>query len=257
MPRILLAVGAVLCAVSAVAQSTIVIPRGLATAEGNSTNSFPWGRGNSGLRLQNVYDSSHFTQQGITYPILITGLRWRPDTGTGLAPSTYPGNCQIRLSTCPVDHAAVTSTMANNQGANLTLCYSGSVAWGAQAAQAGPTPFGIHVPFQTSFPYDPNLGDLNIETNLPIQTFSGSLPQLDTQTAAPQASRVFLSTGYPGNGIGTVVQNHGLVVEVEYTPAAGLFATFLADVTEGPSPLAVQFTDYSYSSDPAGIASWA
>lgn len=44
---------------------------------------------------------------------------------------------------------------------------------------------------------------------------------------------------------------------IHYAPAAGLFPSFGATPTVGPSPLNVQFTDSTYTSDPGGITSWA
>jgi len=213
---------AAVVAVPAAAQFQVVIPAGLAATEGSSTNLFPWGRGGAGLLHQCVYDSSHFTSQGITGPIVITGLKWRPNGNVALAASSYPAGCTVKLSTSPFDHAAVSTTFANNRGADLTTCYSGVVAWGAQAAQPGPAPFGISVPFQTSFLYDPAIGDLNIECDLPVQAFSGTGSSLDVHAVAGQAlaSRVYVSNGYPGAGIGIVNGNHAVVVEVTYVPAA-------------------------------------
>ncbi|MFN6146882.1 MAG: PKD domain-containing protein [Planctomycetota bacterium] len=245
-------------AAAASAQFQVVIPAGMATAEGSTSNAFPWGRGGTGLLHQCVYDSSHFTTQGITTPIFITGLKWRPNTNVALVASSYTAGCSVTLSTAPVDHTAVTNVLAANRGADITTCYSGVVSWGAQAAQAGPTPFGISVPFTTNFLYDPSLGDLNIECDLPIQTFSGTGPQLDVHGVAGQAlaSRVWMSTGYP-TGTVSVGQNHAVVVEVTYLPAVGLTAGFSANVTGGPSPLAVNFTNASFSSAPGGITSYA
>ena len=257
MQRICSVVAVGLLAAAASAQFSLVIPQGLATTEGNSSNAFPWGRGGTGLRIQTVYDSSHFTAQGVTYPIFITGLRWRPNTAVALTASSYTSGCTVQLSTSPLDQAAVSPTMASNQGANLTTCFSGVVSWAAQAAQTGPTPFGIVVPFSTNFLYDPNGGDLNIECDLPVQTFTGSGPQLDVQTTAPLASRIYISTGYPGTGNGTINLNHGVVVQVDYVPANGLFSSFTSNFTGGASPLAVNFTDQSFTSAPNGITSWA
>jgi len=251
----ILAVGALVATASA---QSIVIPNGLAATEGNSSNAFPWGRGGTGIRIQTVYDSSHFTLQGINFPILITGLRWRPNGNVGLSASSYTALTNtVKLSTCPLDQNAVSTTMANNEGADVTTCFTGSVSWGAQPVQAGPTPFGIVVPFTTNFLYDPTLGDLNIECEMPIQTFTGVGPQLDVQTTGSLASRTYITTGYPGTGIGVNTLVHGVVVQVDYVPASGLYAGFTANVTTGPSPLAVNFTDNSYSSDPGGITGWA
>src|SRR5688572_21036641 len=150
-------------AASATAQLTIVVPNGFATAEGNSSNAFPWGRTGVGLRHQCIYDSTHFTNQGISYPILITGLKWRPNTNVTLFASSYTSGCTVALSTCPVDQSAVAANFGSNQGTDLTTVFSGPVSWNPQPAQVGPTPFGISIPFQTSFVYDPNFGDLNVE----------------------------------------------------------------------------------------------
>ena len=241
----------------ATAQNTVVIPAGTATAEGNSSNAFPWGRGGLGMRIQNVYDSSHFTSQGITTPVMITRLRWRMDSGTARTwvNSAYQ-NATISLSTSPLDQALVSTNFASNQGADLTTVFTGPVAWPAGATTTpGPAPFLIDVPFTTPFFYNPAAGDLNIETDLPIQTFTGTAVQLDVQTTSSLASRVYLSTGYPV-GAGTIGLNHGVVVEVTHAPAVGLFPRFLATPTSGASPLNVQFTDLSYSSDPAGVLAW-
>ena len=257
----LLAVAAL--AATASAQFNIVVPNGFAAAEGSTSNAFPWGRGGTGLLHQCVYDSSHFTLQGVTYPILITGLKWRPNTNVALVATTYPTACSVRLSTCPVDWNSTTTTLASNRGADETLCFQGPVTFPAQAAVAGPTPFGINIPLTTSFLYDPNLGDLNIECDLPVQVgYVGGTPQLDVHGTAGQAnaSRIYWSTGYTGYPGVTATgrdANHAVVVEVTYTPAAGLYSGFNANVTGGASPLAVNFTDTTYTSDPGGVTSWA
>jgi PKD repeat protein len=43
----------------------------------------------------------------------------------------------------------------------------------------------------------------------------------------------------------------------QWGPPVGAYAGFTADVTGGPSPLAVQFTDQSFTTAPGGITSWA
>jgi hypothetical protein len=221
----LLAVGAL--AVTASAQLTLVIPNGCAAVEGSTSNAFPWGRGGTGLLHQAVYDSSNFTLQGVNYPILITGLKWRPNGGVALVATSYPIACSVRLSTCPVDWSAVTTTLANQRGPDETLCFQGPVSFGPQAAVPGPAPFGINIPLATPFLYNPSNGDLNIECDLPIQTgYVGGVPQLDVHGVVGQAnaSRVYWSTGYTGypgtTALGTSI-NHAVVVEVTYVPASG------------------------------------
>lgn len=46
-------------------------------------------------------------------------------------------------------------------------------------------------------------------------------------------------------------------VFVYTSPASGLFPNFTATPLTGASPLAVQFTDSTYTSDPGGVTSWA
>ncbi len=41
------------------------------------------------------------------------------------------------------------------------------------------------------------------------------------------------------------------------SPQTGTFVNFTSDVTTGPTPLTVNFTDQTYTSDPAGITAWA
>jgi len=261
MQRILPLLAVAALSAAATAQLQLVIPAGMNVAEGSTANAFPWGRGGTGILIQTLYSSNHFLTQGVNFPIIINGLSWRPNTNVGLVNSTYPNPCTVALSTMPVGQStAPSTTFATNRGADYAVCYNGPVSWTAQAAQVGPTPFGINVPLATSFVYDPNLGDLNIECDIPIQAFTGSGPQLDVHALNPQASRVYLTTGYVNGGAnatGIINTNHGVVVQLDYVPAAGLYAGFSADVTSGSLPLSVNFTDRTFSSDPNGITSWA
>lgn len=244
------------CLTIATAQ-TVFVPAGTATTEGNASNAYPWGRGLGGLTLQTIYDSSHFASQGLSAPILVTGLRWRLDasvarTSTG---GSYP-NVVVRMSTCPLDHAVASSTFALNRGTDLQTVYSGTVALQtASSTPPGPGPNLVAFLLQTPFYYSPASGDLVVEVELPATGFTGSTTHVDVKTTNPLATRVYSTT--PGAAVGTVNVGHGVVLELGYTAVAGLRASFLADVTSGVSPLVVQFTDQSWSSAPGGITSWA
>jgi hypothetical protein len=208
-------------AVPAPAQSTLVIPNGAATSEGDDFNNFPWGRGGAGLLHQCIYDPVNFTAQGVTTPITITRLRWRPDDMRASVASTY-FLATVYLSTCPLASTAVTQTFANQRGPDYTAVFNGPVSWPAFAATPGPCPFWIDIPLTTPFLYDPAAGGLNIEVDLPIQTFTGTTPlQLDVVTFGANASRVWKSSGYVNGGpnpttIFSPTIPHGLVVEVGY-----------------------------------------
>lgn len=261
MQKFVAAMAATLLATTVTAQFTVVVPNGTATTEGNSANAFPWGRGGTGLLISNIYDSSNFTAQGVNFPIVINQLRWRIDAGVARTwvNSAYQ-TASVSLSTCPVDWASAVAgaPMSTFEGADKATCFNGPVSWlaGTTAPPGPAATWAIDIPLTTPFIYDPTQGDLNIETDLPIQTFTGTQVQLDVQTTGSQSTRVYISAGYP-TGATAVTLNHGVVVEVGYTPANGLYAGFSANVTGGPSPLNVQFTDSTFTSAPGGVTSWA
>ncbi len=66
---------------------------------------------------------------------------------------------------------------------------------------------------------------------------------------------LWVSTGTTGLFLAPVAGQLGRVIV--NTAQTGLFSNFTSNVTTGPSPLAVNFTDTSFSSDPGGVTSWA
>lgn len=237
------------------AQSTIVIPNGFAATEGNSSTSYPWQRTASVIHVQYCYDSTHFTNQGITYPILISRLRWRANgTTTTTTGGTY-NNVSVLMSTSPLDQAVQTATFANNHGANLATVFNGSVALSATPS-ATPNVYYADLAI-TPFLYDPTVGDLVIDTKFPAASWTGtSAGAVDCQTTGSLVSRVYNLTSDTAL-TGTFQASVGPIIEVSYNPASGLYAGFSANVTSGPAPLTVNFTSNSYTSDPGGITSYA
>jgi len=119
-----------------------------------------------------------------------------------------------------------------------------------------PAPWVVDQQLSTPFLYDPNAGDLIIDTDFANPSFGGGgVTSLDVSTTAPSSSRVYASTSYPNANATTL--NWGMVIELTYVPANGLYSAFTSNVTGGGSPLAVQFTDQTYTSAPNGITSWA
>lgn len=243
---------------AALAQSSVVIPYGLASTEGNSTNLFPWGRGNNFIHIEFLYSNSHFLNAGVSAPIAITRLRWRADG----APATWSGgtygNVRVDLSTAAVPHNAPSTNFAANHGPDVTMVHNGPVVVSpGTTTGVGVGPYFVDLPLTTPFVYDPNAGSpLCVEVQFDNATWGGgSTTYLDIQTTSSLATRVYNSTAWPST-TGIIGQNHGAVMEVSYGPASGLTAGFAASVTSGPSPLTVQFTDCSYSSAPGGIVAW-
>ena len=220
-----------LLAAPAQAQLTVVIPNGTGLTPGNANNAFPWGTSAAtwpGVRLLCVYDAANFTNQGVTHPILITRLRWRPDDNAGqFAGGTFQ-QATVALSTAPVDFLQVTANFALAHGADRTLVYAGPVThpgisggpWGS-----APAPWTIDIALTTPFLYDPSLGDLAVDCDHPggSNFVGGTLPQMDVQGAGSLSARIYGSTLYP-NANGTT-QDHGVVVEVTYVGAPGAAAT--------------------------------
>jgi hypothetical protein len=206
-------------AAAAIAQSPIVIPNGLASTEGASSTAYPWGRGTAQIRVQYVFDSTHFTNQGVTYPILITNLRWRANgAATGVA-GTYSA-MNVMMATCPVDQAAASTTFASNLGADLTTVYNGSVS---VAAGAGATPnnWYVNIPLSSPFLYDPSNGDLTFDFATNAAGWVGSAgAAVDCATTGSLTSRIYNLTNFAA-ATGTFQANVGITTEITFTAAAG------------------------------------
>lgn len=203
-----------------VAQSTHVIPNGLATTPGNTSNNFPWANASAwpGLHHQGMYDSANFTAAGINYPILITSLRWRAaPTANSWAGGTIT-QAAVRMSTAPYDYTAISTAMASNLGADAALVHNGPVTYiGGTGNGLGVVgPVVVDLPLQSPFVYDPNSGDLVIDVDYVGAASTGLVTtSLDVQSTGSLSSRAFASTTYPtANG---TTMDHGVVVEMTYT----------------------------------------
>lgn len=239
----------------ALAGQTLVVPAVAIGADGNSSTTWPLDVAN--IRMVYVYDSSHFTGQGITTPVLLTGLSFRANAAT----TSWAGgtsNMVLGLSTAAVDYNSISTTFASNHGPDLATVFSGPLTTPPGSATAGtPGPFYVTIPFSSPFLYDPSQGDLAIEY-VSTGVVTANMPSMDmvTTAGAALAKRVYSTT--VTNTTGTLWSGEAAnVIEFTYTPAAGLYASFAASVTTGASPLSVNFTDTSFTSDAGGITSWA
>lgn len=220
-------------ATSAAMAQTVTLPASATGIAGNGTNLFPWGSNASafpGLRIQCLYDSSHFTAAPVpvTTPILITNVRWRANdvaVTTSWAGGTY-ANAKLGLATAAVDQASATTNPATNVGPDYAIVHNGPVTvlagTGGGVGVVGPNV--VDIPVNPPFLYDPNLGDLVVDTDFLNGAYSGgTLPGMDVHSTNLLARRVFFSSQYPlANGVDTAVP----VIEVDYVPvAAGTPAT--------------------------------
>jgi PKD repeat protein len=249
-----LLIGAAL--VGAVSAQTLVVPAAAAATDGNSSSGWPFDV--AAARLLYIYDSTHFTSNGVNFPILINQISWRANTTT----TTWTGSTgtvQLDLSTAPIDHSVISATWSANHGVDQATVYSGALTIGPGSGTAGvPGPFHVTLTFTTPFLYDPNAGDLTIDTIHSGLTIANT-PTMDMVTTAGVAlARRVSSIANPPAATGTIWTGEAAnVLEFGYTPAAGLYAGFTANVTGGTSPLAVTFSDQSFSSAPGGVTSWA
>jgi PKD repeat protein len=252
VPR-LLAASALVGVLSA---QTLTVPAAAAATEGNSSTGYPLDIANG--RFIYIYDSTHFTANGITFPILITQISYRANGATATWAGAAP-NVQVDLSTSPLDFLAISTTWDNNHGVDRATVFNGPLTIPAGSSTTGQLgPFFASIPFAQAFLYDPSQGDLAIDTTTLGGTTAGT-PSHDCVTTAgvANARRVFSVTNPPAATGSFTTGELADVIEFTYTPASGLYSGFTADVTSGTSPLAVNFTDQSFSSAPGGVQTWA
>jgi len=95
------------CLLASVSAQTLIIPSAAANVDGNSTTGWPFDV--AAGRLLYIYDSTHFTGNGVNFPILITQIRYRANAAT----ATWTGSTatlQADLSTAPIDYTAINAT---------------------------------------------------------------------------------------------------------------------------------------------------
>src|SRR5690606_25210009 len=191
-------------------------------------------------------------------------LKYRADAiATSWAGGTWP-NVVIDMATATADFATASTTFAANMGPDLTNVLSGPVTVqpGTGNGAGVPGPWYITIPLTTNFIYDPTTGsDLVVDVQLDGAGWSGTSAAFDNVSGvatvpAPLGSRMYSTTSHTAT-TGTLGAHYCAVCEFTYVPANGLFASFNSDVTGGSSPLTVNFTDNSYSSDPLGVLAWA
>ncbi len=243
-------------AAATTAQSPLVIPSAAAAVDGNSSTSYPFDVANG--RFLYVYDSTHFTANGVNFPILITQIAWRANASNATWSGATP-TMQLDLSTAPVDYAAISTTWDNNHGLDRATVYNGAFPIAAGSSVTGtPGPFYAVATFSQPFLYDPASGDLTIDTTV-LGNTTANTPILDavTTVGVANAKRVY-SVANPPAAVATLWSGDiANVLEFTFTPAAGLYSNFTSDVTSGASPLTVNFSDRSFSSAPGGVTAWA
>jgi hypothetical protein len=204
------------------------------------------------LREQTVYAASEFP----AYPIIITEIRWRPDSIAGGPITTTISNIQVNLSTTLAQPDQLSLIFADNAGTDNTTVFSGAmnVVSSFTTLPNGTMAFDIDLPLQTPFVFDASKGNLLLD----LQNFTGcNAPLYDNGTAngSDSASRIY-NTSDPSATSASGGDTGAGVIQIVYTPVptpptitsqptnqavyAGDTATFTATAA-GPPPLTYQW----------------
>jgi len=131
----------------------VVVPNAFTSAEGPLGNGIPFSRGdlfcNNGIRYQQVYAGSDLPGSGI-----INAVRFRLDGDyTAPFPATTYGGVTIELSRSENSPASLSTTFADNVGADVVEVFSGDLTLAAPGGGDAPKPFDVEIPLQTTFSY--------------------------------------------------------------------------------------------------------
>jgi hypothetical protein len=196
------------CAVTEAPAQVIVVPNARAATDGNGsvTPTAP-------QRFMQVFDASQFA--ALSGPVLITQFAFRPDAIPGPS-GPITENFQIFLSTTSRSVAGLSSTFAENIGADNTRVLSGALTL-LTANLPGPgdtRQFDIVYPFTTPFRYDPRDGNLLLDFQ--YASASGQLLRRDAEFGNPTINSV-ASVGSPTATTGTITGG-GAVIQFTTQP---------------------------------------
>lgn len=255
-------------------QQTVLIPESASlTNDGGTATSFPFDNADPGRQIVYLYGAENFLNKGIAGPILITGLRARPNETFGNSNGSSINTLRCELSTSQVTVATAPPASSTNLvpyssliGSDNTAIYDGALTIGAVDGSLTPPgsaePFNIDIDTNgpggtgSSFLYDPRDGDLCIYLVSSGVLDVSETPQTDAiQFPASNGGIARYFNNSPANSSSAAVrQFSALVFDVTFVQPT-LVPDIQADVTTGASPLAVNFTDRTFSIGTGGPVS--
>ncbi len=148
-------------ALAQVVQAQVVVPNGLESVEGNSSNTAPFSI-SPPVRYQQVYLRSEL-QRG-----WISAISFRLDGASSAFGPVLFNQVRLTLSSTPAGPDSLSSTLDSNLGGDATVIYQGSVSLSSTAV-GDPRPFDITLSAQSPFYFDPTGG-----SNLLVELVLGS-----------------------------------------------------------------------------------
>ncbi len=173
-------------------QNNVVVPNSLANTEGSGNNSYPFNifpLAVSSLRFQQVFNAGEFG----TRRLLITDLEFRPDAAQGIDFLGFINDIQINLSTTSAAADGLSTTFANNVGANNTIVYPRynlTLSSGFLGPLLGPKNFDVTIRLNTPFVYEPTLGNLLLDVRTYV-SLADTVIMDAVRTTGDSVSRVY------------------------------------------------------------------
>lgn len=162
------------------------------------------------FRCQLIYDTTHFTNQGVVGPISIDRVRFRAANNNTAAGGTY-SSVNFAIGTSATDVLAPSLTFASNRGTMQQVLTAGTVV---VAAGGGTTPnnYVVDIPIPGGFVYDPTLGQdliLDFDALAPTPT---TIPLIAAASSQTTQRVVRISQNSNTALTGTTSANAGLVL---------------------------------------------
>ncbi|MEM8866272.1 MAG: PEP-CTERM sorting domain-containing protein [Planctomycetota bacterium] len=210
-----------------VSAGTVVAPAGFATTDATFAADSPLGDPDAGSRYQQIYDASLFGQ----LPIVISEIQFRAASPeNAFRPNSVSvSDSRISLSTTMVTSDPGATAAGNfsaafdaNVGVDELIVFDGPLTLDRGGSNpSGPQPFSYGFALETPFIYNPQLGNLLLDVQVPtgatvaLGPGFGALEDFDASTASGDGTASV--RGSVGSTVGAAGQT-GLVTQFTFQP---------------------------------------
>jgi hypothetical protein len=197
-------------------QIEIVVPKNLASTEGNSTGDAPFGGGP--FRYQQVFDASQFSSINLAGG-WINGMILRADGGSVLGGPGYSvPSLQINFSTTSKLPDGLSSTFAQNVGADDTVVFGPALRGVGALYVNGSSPQPFYelqaISFSNPFFYDPLRGNLLMD----IRNNSGGTGSGAFDAELTSGDAISSVIGFSDSQTAFYNGSYGLIFDFQVTP---------------------------------------